>query len=48
MILTSQMHLTGLCNVCLDEPLGATKDQLVDGVMAFLDTDTVLFFSGVR
>lgn len=47
-ILLSQMHLTGLCNVCIDNPTKASKYELVDSVLNFLDTDTVLFFSEVR
>ena len=47
MILLSQMHLTGLCNVCIDNPTKATKYELVDNILNFLDTDTILFFSEV-
>jgi len=46
-ILLSQMHLTGLCNVCIDNPTKATKYELVDSILNFLDTDTVLFFADV-
>ena len=46
-ILSSQMHLTGLCNVCIDNPTQTTKYTLVDSVLNFLDTDTILFFSDV-
>ena len=46
-ILLSQMHLTGLCNVCIDNPTKTTKYELVDNILNFLDTDTILFFSDV-
>ena len=42
---SSQMHLTGLCNLCIDNPTGATKEVLVDSILNYLDTDTVLFFA---
>eukprot|EP00095_Tigriopus_kingsejongensis_P007244 maker-scaffold435_size171904-snap-gene-0.27 protein:Tk07244 transcript:maker-scaffold435_size171904-snap-gene-0.27-mRNA-1 annotation:"hypothetical protein DAPPUDRAFT_39815" len=45
-ILLSQMHLTGLANVCIDQPTKARKEDLVDSILNFLDTDTVLFFGG--
>ena len=41
----SQMHLTALCNVCIDNPTQTTKYALVDNVLNFLETDTILFFS---
>ena len=46
LIMASQMHLTGLANVSLDNPTGASKEDLIDTIMGFLETDTVLFFSG--
>lgn len=46
-IMLSQMHLTGLSNVCLDNPTKTTKYALVDDILKFLDTDTILFFSDV-
>ena len=46
-VVTSQMHLTGLCNVSIDNPTNTTKYALVDSVLNFLDTDTILFFSDV-
>ena len=46
-IMLSQMHLTGLANVSIDNPTKVTKEQIVESVMNFLDTDTVLFFSEV-
>lgn len=42
------MHLTGLCNTCTDNPTRATKYQLVDSILNFLDTDTVLFHAPVN
>jgi len=39
------MHLTGLANVCVDNPTGSSTAALADGVLSFLQTDTVLFFS---
>jgi len=44
-ILLSQMHLTGLCNTAIDNPTNATKYDLVDDILNFLDTDTLLFFA---
>ena len=41
------MHLTGLCNTCIDNPTRATKYELVDSILNFLDTDTILFYSHV-
>ena len=43
----SGMHLTGLCNTCIDNPTRATKYELVDSILNFLDTDTILFYSHV-
>lgn len=49
LIMLSQMHLTGLCNICIDNPTGASKEDLVEDVLNFLETDTVFFFGdGVR
>ena len=44
-VLLSQMHLTGLCNTSVDNPTHATKYDLVDNILNFLETDTILFFS---
>ena len=33
-----------MCNVCIDNPTKASKEVLVDSLLNFLDTDTVLFF----
>ena len=46
-IMMSQMHLTGLANVSIDNPTKVTPEQMTESVMNFLDTDTVLFFSDV-
>ena len=46
-IMLSQMHLTGLANVSIDNPTKVTAEQITENVMNFLDTDTVLFFSDV-
>lgn len=48
LIITQQMHLTGLCNVCVDNPMDIQEDALADAILNFLVTDTVLFFSTVR
>ena len=47
LVMLSQMHLNGLCNVCQDNPTQTTKYELVDSILNFLDTDTILFFSDV-
>ena len=47
LIMLSQMHLTGMSNVCIDNPTKTTKYALVDDILNFLDTDTILFFSDV-
>lgn len=39
------MHLTSLINTSLDNPNKLTKEGLVDGLLEYLPTDTVLFFS---
>jgi ATP synthase F1 complex assembly factor 2 len=44
-IMTQQMHLTGLANVCVDNPTNAGPEEMAEGVLAFLDTDTLLFIS---
>lgn len=45
LVILSQMHLTGLCNTAVDNCMQATKYGLVDDILNFLDTDTILFFS---
>jgi len=44
-VLLSQMHLTGLCNTAIDNPTQASKYDLVDNILSFLETDTILFYS---
>lgn len=44
-VILSQMHLTGLCNTAIDNPTRATKYDLVDNILNFLETDTILYFS---
>lgn len=41
----SSMHLTALCSTAIDNPNNLTKFDLVQHVMSYLDTDTVLFQS---
>ncbi|XP_019512238.1 PREDICTED: ATP synthase mitochondrial F1 complex assembly factor 2 isoform X2 [Hipposideros armiger] len=37
------MHLTTLCNTCLDNPTQRNKDQLTQAAVKFLDTDTICY-----
>ena len=39
----SQMHLTSLCNTSQDNPARKSKEDIVEHVMSFLETDTLLF-----
>ncbi|CAG0879530.1 unnamed protein product [Darwinula stevensoni] len=39
------MHLTGLCNTCLDNPSKLTKEDLIGSILSYLETDTILFHS---
>ena len=39
--------ISGLCNTAIDNPTGATKYDLVDNILNFLETDTILFYSDV-
>lgn len=39
------MHLTGLVNTVIDDPLGRTKGARVENVLEYLATDTVCFLS---
>ncbi|XP_049786818.1 ATP synthase mitochondrial F1 complex assembly factor 2 [Schistocerca cancellata] len=41
----SSMHLSGLCSTAIDNPGNITKYDLVQRIINFLDTDTVLCFS---
>ncbi|XP_066159115.1 ATP synthase mitochondrial F1 complex assembly factor 2 [Euwallacea fornicatus] len=42
-IIQSKMHLTTLCNTILDNPNNLTKLDIVNYIVNYLDTDTVLF-----
>jgi len=44
-ILLSQMHINGLCNTCLDDPAKASKEDLINHILGYLETDTVLFYA---
>lgn len=44
-IFLNQMHITGLCNTSIDNPGKADNKILVDSILSFLQTDTVLFYS---
>lgn len=39
----NNMHLTALCSTVIDNPNNVTKFDLVQSIVSFLDTDTVLF-----
>merc|ERR1719150_389060 len=45
LVLLSQMHLTGLCNTAIDNPTQATKYELVEDILKFIETDTILYFA---
>ncbi|KAK6623667.1 hypothetical protein RUM43_009519 [Polyplax serrata] len=45
-IVPSTMHLTGLCSTVLDNPNKLTKDDIVNKIMKYLETDTILYISG--
>ncbi|XP_050310039.1 ATP synthase mitochondrial F1 complex assembly factor 2 [Anthonomus grandis grandis] len=42
-IVQSKMHLTTLCNTVLDNPNNLTKLDIVNYIVNYLDTDTVLY-----
>lgn len=44
-VMLSQMHMNGLCNTCIDDPGRASKDKLVEHILSFLETDTILFYA---
>jgi len=44
-VILSQMHLTGLCNTAIDNPTQATKYELVEDILKFIETDTILYFA---
>ncbi|XP_045214684.2 ATP synthase mitochondrial F1 complex assembly factor 2-like [Mercenaria mercenaria] len=37
------MHLTSLCNTALDNPMHKSRDDLIRGIIHFLETDTVSY-----
>uniref|UniRef100_A0A914L7W2 ATP synthase mitochondrial F1 complex assembly factor 2 n=1 Tax=Meloidogyne incognita TaxID=6306 RepID=A0A914L7W2_MELIC len=39
------MHFTGLAFTALDNPHGETSDSLIEKLIGYLDTDTLLYFS---
>lgn len=41
----SSMHLTALCSTAIDNPNNLTKFDIVQHIISYLDTDTVLFQS---
>lgn len=41
----SLMHLTGLCNTVIDNPLNNTRDDLVEQAIQYLTSDTICFRS---
>jgi len=43
-VLLSQMHINGLCNTALDNPGRADKKKMVEAVLSYLRTDTVLYY----
>lgn len=44
-IMLSQMHINALCNTCIDNPGRTDKEKLVNSILGFLSTDTILFYS---
>lgn len=43
-IKTQDMHLTGLCITCLDNPVYKTEQSLIQSIKRYLDNDCLLFF----
>ncbi|XP_054282877.1 ATP synthase mitochondrial F1 complex assembly factor 2-like [Macrosteles quadrilineatus] len=41
----SNMHLTALCSTVIDNPNNLTKFDIVQGILSYLETDTILFHS---
>ncbi|XP_074648058.1 ATP synthase mitochondrial F1 complex assembly factor 2-like [Tubulanus polymorphus] len=37
------MHLTHLCNMAIDNPTKRTKETVVDGILSYLETDTLCY-----
>lgn len=44
-IILSQMHLNGLCNTAQDNPGRVDKEKLVEAILSYLRTDTVLYYA---
>ena len=44
MNLLANSHFPGLCNTSIDNPGNTDKAKLVSSIIAFLETDTVLFY----
>uniref|UniRef100_A0A914LS43 ATP synthase mitochondrial F1 complex assembly factor 2 n=1 Tax=Meloidogyne incognita TaxID=6306 RepID=A0A914LS43_MELIC len=42
------MHFTGLAFTALDNPHGETSDSLIEKLIGYLDTDTLLYFSNCQ
>ena len=40
-------QLLGLCNTAIDNPTQATKYELVEDILKFIETDTILYFADV-
>uniref|UniRef100_A0A8D8URB8 ATP synthase mitochondrial F1 complex assembly factor 2 n=1 Tax=Cacopsylla melanoneura TaxID=428564 RepID=A0A8D8URB8_9HEMI len=43
----SSMHLTGICNTVIDNPNRLTKFDLVQNIINFLETDTILYHTQI-
>ncbi|KAI0241392.1 ATP synthase mitochondrial F1 complex assembly factor 2 [Lamellibrachia satsuma] len=41
------MHLTSLCNTVIDNPTHRSDDTVINGILEFLDTDTICYHSDV-
>uniref|UniRef100_T1HZK6 Uncharacterized protein n=4 Tax=Rhodnius TaxID=13248 RepID=T1HZK6_RHOPR len=41
----SSMHLTALCNTALENPNNVVKEEAVEKLVNYLETDTVLYYS---
>lgn len=37
------MHLTSLLNTCIDNPMGITKEKIIDSLKVYIKTDTILY-----
>ncbi|XP_065066366.1 ATP synthase mitochondrial F1 complex assembly factor 2-like [Rhopilema esculentum] len=40
-ILAHQMHMTSLCNTCIDNPRKRTKEDMIHDALSFLNSDTL-------